>query len=197
MRSGSFLLAFLLLAPVAWGASQGDPAGDEAAWTNPGTPLPRGALPCRDPRVDVTNVEVTSDGSNATVRLEVLDFGGRPSCGGQPFRGGGGVRGMWWVWVWNGTTQDGFVAYAYTRANGSLHFTYAVQNGTVAPEGALLASGVSGNVLTWTLPLSGTVPTYHDYRGRILHASGAAEEYAEWPSVLRFSDATSSVEVRT
>ena len=198
MRPAALVLAFLLLAPAAWGASTSDPAGDEYTQTNPtaviGTPQ---GLPCHDPRVDITNVEVTSDGENATVRLEVLDWAGVPECGGRPLRSGGGVRGGWWVNVLNDTTRDGFVAFAYMLPNGTLRFSYTVQNGTEAPDGALLASGRSGNVLTWTLPLSGTVPTYHNYKNRVLEGRASASEYVDWPSVLRFSDFTAGFEVRT
>ena len=201
LRRSPILLALLLVVPAAWGASITDPIGDEAVYTNPAVASPPpGTNPCHDPRVDITNVEVTSVGVNATVRLEVFDVHGAPSCDATHRVG---IRGDWRVLL--GTdTGGGLVPYAQALPNGSLRLSYLV-NGTDAtttppPSNStqtlpFFEGSLQGNVFTWTIPLAATWPTTYDYRGLTLNARGLTHEFVDSPSTLQFLDQTPGFDV--
>lgn len=107
------VLAILLLVPLAFAGSRGDPAGDEEITLSAGN---LNAI-CSDPAGDIVGFTVESDGSTMRATLSFLDASAPLDCLGQPlgldvtraaglrFVGDGGTATFWYFQHTNGRTE--------------------------------------------------------------------------------------------
>lgn len=150
------LLLLLPAAPVS-AASASDPAGDETTLFNPAF---LDLKACHSPSIDITSLSLEVEDTTAIFQLTILEMDGVPTCGRVPFTGG---FYQWYVLA-DGPSFHMTVAASPTT-NGDIQFRYRLQ-GDLSANGSS-AGSLSGNVLTWTVPLAGTLPngTAYDYRG--------------------------------
>ena len=168
MRLPSLLLALALLAvllpPPAAAASQTDPAGDETYAPGRRVLVP---TPCHSPKIDITEASATSDGATVTLSIEVLDVDAPFACTGDA---AGLVQG-WetlWMFVLSGPGDELIFAYAQPDYAGGHDFRYKIGNDNAGEATGPTVGGVTGNVLAWTIPLTGVRPgttEAYDYRG--------------------------------
>jgi hypothetical protein len=172
------LLAILLVPQTASAAFALDPVGDETFAPGRVVFLP---TTCHDPMIDILAVGVSSDGTHATINMTVLDLAGQPTCanGLVPIEG---RWGFWWVVLTN--ASGAFVAaYAQEQGDGSILMRYDLGGGSSVVSGSA-AGSISGNVLTWVVPLSGALPgtgAAYDYRGVTFGTQVEASRWASSP----------------
>lgn len=180
MRILSPVLAALLLLPVtsAGAVTLTDPAGD-ASFPFSAAPL---APACADDAVDLTALEVASDGVTLSARLSAVDLAGGLVCAGQPLDAP--VATFSWTVTVAAPGQPPVKLSASQTNGSSTSCTWVGWSGagpaTSSPPTCTTGGALAGTTLAWSVPLTGPLGASgtYDLRGLSAVAYASAQENA-------------------